>query len=358
MFMKRITALALITALIPTMALHAQERLKPVKIMTVEAGVPAQQRQFFGQVFARQSVDLAFQVSGQLVDFPVIEGEMIPKGALIAQLDLETFELTLEQAKLQQDQAKRTLERLQQLSNSSASQVRIDDAATSLALADVTVKNAQYALDHATLSAPFDALVASREIANFTTVNAGTPAVRLHDMSEIHIEVDVPEVLFLRTGPKSGVSFIAKFPFSDEEFPLTLREFNAEASDVGQSFRVTLGMNPPEGVRVLPGASATVVASGLKQNSDEALLPNSAVFIDEVGVTSVMIFTPDTAKSTEASDGQEIGKVHIIPVVVSPLHNAAGLVVSGLEPDVEIVSVGGAALADGQSVRRFAGFGN
>ena len=46
--------------------LHAQEVLKPVKLMATEAGNVRLERQFFGQVKAKETVDLAFQVPGQI----------------------------------------------------------------------------------------------------------------------------------------------------------------------------------------------------------------------------------------------------------------------------------------------------
>ena len=79
----------------------AQDVLKPVKLMVVSEAPVAFERQFFGQVKARQSVDLAFQVGGQIVDFPVTEGLNIGEGDVIARLDLEIFELQLNQAILQ-----------------------------------------------------------------------------------------------------------------------------------------------------------------------------------------------------------------------------------------------------------------
>lgn len=331
------------------MGLQAQEPLKPVKLITAEAGKIDKTRQFFGQVVARQTVDLAFQVSGQIVELPVIEGAMIKKGDLIAQLDLESFELALEQAQLQEEQAERTLDRLKQLSARTASQVQIDDTATELALAKVAVKNAEYALKHATLLAPFDALVANRELANFTTITAGTPVVRLHDMSEVGIEVDVPEILFLGLDQSENFNIQARFPASDTLYPLRLREFEAETTKVGQSFRVTLGMDPPEGVRILPGASVTVIASVPGVDPGGVLLPKQAVFIDENGDPAVMVFSP--------ADAEE-GQVNKLLVEVAPAQENAVLVTSGIAAGTEIVAAGGAALTDGQPVRRFAGFGN
>ncbi|THH36273.1 efflux RND transporter periplasmic adaptor subunit [Aliishimia ponticola] len=347
--MKRILALSLLTASALSQPVVAQEPLKPVKLVTAVDGSTAVKRHFFGHVVARQTVDLAFQVDGQLVEFPVIEGAVVPKGNLIAQLDLEPFELSLEQARLQRDQAQRTATRLDRLSSNTASQVAIDDAATALALADVAVRNAEYALDHATLHAPFDALVATRNVANFTTIGAGTPVVRLHDMSEVRIEVDIPEVLFLRANKSPDLEIVARFPASDRLFPAVVREFNAETSEVAQSFRVTLGIVPEEGMNVLPGASATIIAS-IPGEADAGIdVPHTAVFVGDDGKTYVMVFTPK---------GAQEGQLTRTEVVVEPTLNGGLRIVSGLEPGEEVVAAGGSALKDGQTVRRFAGFGN
>lgn len=349
MSLKPVLALTIMAALAPALPALADTALKPVKIVTAQLGGTEVTRRFFGHVVARQTVDLAFQVGGQLVQFPVIEGEVVKQGKMVAQLDLESFELSLTQAQLQKEQAERTLTRLNQLSGSTASQVRIDDAGTQVALAEVTVKNAEFALKHATLSTPFDALVAARNVANFTTIGAGTPVVRLHDMSEVRIEVDIPEVLFLRAEAAPNVQLQAQFPSSDELFPLELREFNAETSKVGQSFRVTMAMTPPKGLRILPGASAIVIATIKEEHQNSILLPKTAVFVDENGTPSVMVFSPKGAANGTLSK-------HAVKVAPAPKEGI--LVIDGLEADSEIVAAGGAALKHGQSVRRFAGFGN
>ncbi|UYV38140.1 efflux RND transporter periplasmic adaptor subunit [Rhodobacteraceae bacterium D3-12] len=349
MLMTYPRVVALVSAIFLAFPVGAQELLKPVKLIVAQNGGTEVTRQFYGSVVARQTVDLAFQVGGQLQSIPVIEGVTVKQGELVAQLDLESFELALKQAKLQKEQADRTLARLKRLSGSTVSQVSIDDAATAAALADVAVKNAEFALNHATLYAPFDALVAARDVANYTTIAAGTPVVRLHDMSEIRIEVDIPEVLFLRADAAPDVELHAKFPSSDKIFPAQLREFNAETSKVGQSYRVTLGMTPPKGVRILPGASATVIATIKGEHKDAILLPKTAVFVDAAGKPSVLVFAPKGASEGTLSKRN---------VTVAQAPEGGILVVSGLEPGLEIVAAGGAALEDGQKVRRFAGFGN
>ncbi len=335
----------LLAALATAIPAWADDPVKPVKLMAVEAADRATVRHFFGQVVARQTVDLAFQVGGQIVELPVIEGETIAAGDLIAELDLETFELSLDQARLQKEQADRTVTRLQQLSGAAVSQVTIDDAITQAGLSEIAVRNAEYALEHATLTAPFDALVASRNVANFTTISAGTPVVRLHDMSELRIEIDVPEVLFQRAGEDPDVEISAQFPVSSDVFPLEVREFNAETSSIGQTFRLTFGMTPPEGLRVLPGSSVTVTAR-LNGGAGGIAVPPSAILPIQGG-TAVLVFSPQ---------GAEEGEIERRMVEIEPTDEGGFLVRSGLEPGEEIVVAGVAALSDGQTVRRFTGF--
>ncbi|MEM8657962.1 MAG: efflux RND transporter periplasmic adaptor subunit, partial [Pseudomonadota bacterium] len=325
----------------------AQTAEKPVKLITVDERAGVLERQFFGLVVARQTVDLAFQVAGQIVKFPAIEGQSVPQGGLIAQLDLEPFELTLRQAMLQKEQADRNVVRLEQLRNSAVSQVAIDDARTQAGLADIAVRNAEYALEHATLPAPFDGLIATRNMANFTTVDAGTPIVRLHDMSELRIEIDVPEILFQRAGEDPDVEVTAKFPTDPAIYPLEVREFNAETSAIGQTFRITFALPSEVGLSVLPGSSVTVLTR-LNEGDTAITVPASALKPGPDEALSVLVFSGEG----------ETGTLEERPVEVEVAETGGFKVVSGLEDGEEIVAAGVAALEAGQTVRRFSGFSN
>ncbi|MFY0615867.1 MAG: efflux RND transporter periplasmic adaptor subunit [Shimia sp.] len=322
--------------------------IKPVKLMQVTEAPVAFSRQFFGQVKARQSVDLAFQVAGQIIAFGVTEGNDIKKGDTIAELDQEIFELQLDQARLQKGQADRTVLRLEKLRGNTVSQVTLDDAETAASLAEIAVRNAEWSLHHATLTAPFDALVSSRNVEIFSTVSSGTPVVRIHDLSELHIEVDVPEILFQRADRDPNVTITAKFPGSDEEHVLKVREFDAETSSIGQTFRITFWMAPPEDRVILPGSSVTVSVKA-SEPSTGILLPATAIVINDAGAIGVMRFDP--VGGTE-------GAVTWVPVATEPALAGKLRVTSGLNDGDEVVLTGGGTLTDGQTVRRFVGFGN
>ncbi len=344
-------ALLLVPALLWAVNAPAQEPDDAVplaKIITVTESDGAIQRQFFGRVAARETVDLAFQVAGQLNQLPIAEGEPLAKGALIAQLDLEPFQIALDQALAQKEQADRSLERLSQLSRVAVSQAEVDDAKTLSDLMAIAVRNAERSLKNATLLAPYDALVASRHVANFSTVGAGAPIVRLHDMSELQIEIDVPEVLFQSAGEYPDVRVEAEFPAIARRFPLEVREFKAETSEVGQTFRIILAMPPPKDREILPGSSATVFATLFGPES-RLVIPSSAIVFEPDGTSQVMVYTP-------SADDPDLGTVKAETVEVTPTDNGNVLVTRGLTAGMEIIASGGSNLRDGDTVRRFSGF--
>ena len=338
----------LVLSLLSAMPVMAQEQLRLAKIVSVNAFDGSIERQFFGRVTAKETVDLAFQVSGQIIEFPAIEGEPIAEGGLIAKLDLEPFQLALDQALTQQAQADRNLARYAQLQGGAVSQVSVDDAKTQAELSSIAVRDAERALRHATLVTPFTALVASRNMANYSTVGAGTPVVRIHDMSELRIEIDVPEIIFQTAGEDPDVDLSAKFPAIDEEFDLQVREFNAETSSVGQTFRITLGMPPPNGRVILPGSSVTVTAI-LKGGLPRILIPSSSIVTASDGSPQVLVFEPT---------GDNEGTVKLVPIEIEPTPYGEVQVISGLSAGQEIVASGAAQLADGERVQRFTGFTN
>jgi RND family efflux transporter MFP subunit len=116
------------------------ELIRPVKTMLVAAGEDVRIRSFPGTVEASRRVELAFQVSGLLVDFPVKEGQEVKKGDLIGQVRKDEFEARLNALQGQLDQARAELvalrlgerpeERLRRESQVRAAQARLANVRT------------------------------------------------------------------------------------------------------------------------------------------------------------------------------------------------------------------------------------
>jgi membrane fusion protein, multidrug efflux system len=88
------------------------EDVRPVETMTLADGNALEVRTFTGRVDPSKRIELAFQVPGILVNFPVKAGQKVSKGQIIAQLRLAEFQARLETVQGQFDQARAALDAL------------------------------------------------------------------------------------------------------------------------------------------------------------------------------------------------------------------------------------------------------
>ena len=70
---------------------------RPVKIITVAGTENNDAVSLPGKTRANRRADLSFKVAGPLVNFPVEEGQKIPKGKLIARIDPRDFETNIKE---------------------------------------------------------------------------------------------------------------------------------------------------------------------------------------------------------------------------------------------------------------------
>ena len=323
---------------------EAAAEVRPVFVQTMIVPSPEQNltRQFFGQVAALETVDISFEVGGYLTMLDAREGALVAQGDLLGQLDLGPFERAVERAELTLAQAERDLERANTLAQRNVtSAVQAENAATARDLADVALREAREALADATIAAPFDALVADRLGTAFTNVEPGTPILRLHNMSEIRVEFDLPERLLTVIGDPADVTFTGQYVGREAGIPLSFREFRAETTGVGQSYTISLAAAPVKDVRLLPGRTMTVMAI-LQQQLDGLLLPASAIANHPGGGQTVVA----VVQRGDALVAEQI------PVEVQS-SNGADFAVVGLEPGIEIVEIGAHLIADGTQIQRF-----
>jgi RND family efflux transporter MFP subunit len=312
-----------------------------VRTVVVEAPAETETRQFFGQVRARETVDLSFKVAGTMTLLVPEEGQRVARGEVLAELDLDPFRRALERAELQFEMARREADRAALLAERQAgAAARAEDAATARDLAEVALRDARAALADATLRAPFDGLVAARITPAFSAVAPGQPVLRLHDLSELRVEIAVPEQLFQRIGGLAPVAFAAELPGGGEA-PLRLVAFQPDTDRIGQSYRVTLAFETA--VPLLPGASVTVRAT-IPTPARGVEVPASALVAGNARDASVLVLVPQ-------------GDAFVLrrqPVTVVT-GTGSRFAVEGLPPGAEIVAAGAHRLREGQTVRRYTG---
>jgi RND family efflux transporter MFP subunit len=194
-------------------------------------------------------------------------------------------------------------------------------------------------LDYTRLHAPFDGTVSAVYVENFQTVLARERIVRLLDTSHIEMIVDMPESLISVVGYVNEV--VVKFDaFPSLKIPAEIKEVGNEASSTTRTYPVTVIMDQPENVKILPGMSGS--AHGKVDSPDHVeietmVIPESAIFMDEKGETSVWIIDEGamTTKRHTVSTGEMTPR---------------GIFVTGLEPGQWVATAGVHFLREGQKV--------
>lgn len=330
----------------PLAGLAAVAEPTPRPVLTVVAEHPAAlaERRFFGIVTARETLMLAFDVGGRIDMVAAVEGQRVSAGEILARLRLSPFERALARAEIARGTAERESARAAALVASAAiSAARAEDAAAVLALADVALGDAREALADATLRAPVDGMVVARLVPPFATVEPGQPVLTLHDLSEIRVEIVLPERLVTRIGTLDAVSFEATMPGDSSPTTLAVAEFRAEADRIGQGYRLALALPEGAATRLLPGASLEVTAR-LPAEGDALALPPAAVQVGADGAAFVVALT-ETATGPVATH---------LPVEVRST-DGVSVRVTGIAPGVEVVAAGAHLVTEGETVRRFTG---
>ncbi|MDP5208687.1 efflux RND transporter periplasmic adaptor subunit [Microbulbifer sp. 2205BS26-8] len=316
--------------------------LLPVKVATVTSGAESTGRQFAGRVKAVQSVDLSFQVGGKLDLLNFLEGEILPKGTLIAELDDRDYRRRVKEARVNVELLEKTLKRQRSLAGSKVvSQQQLDEVESNFNLAKVALEKAEQDLAYTKLRVPFDALATRQLVENYTNVQPGQAIVRLQNISEVRIQISVPEKM-LATVSKDRISSVnAEFEFLPERaFALEYREHQTEADSVTQTYIVELGMPRPENVQILPGMTARVKVK-LKEEKGGLWVPLAAVQTGADGNPYVWQINADQSVSRA-------------PVALGRTDGESVQVVEGLSLAMKLVAAGGQHLYEGAKVRNYA----
>ena len=320
----------------------AEQSVRPARLFVVEESAQTQVYDFVGRVEAAQSIDMAFEVTGPLAQIPILEGETVTKGGLIAALDATAFELAVREAEMQLKLAAQDLDRKRNLlQNRGIAKSVVDDAQTNFQLQRVRLDQARESLADSRLEAPFDAYVSRRYLDNFVYVSAGQPIARLSDHSRLLVVANIPEGLRATATQDQVVRIFARFDFAtDAEFDLTFHETRGEADAVAQTYEVSFSMSVPEAYTILPGMTATVVVELRDQKGSSAtLIPTSALVAGADDRFYVWVYDPETQGVSRRSVD-----------VATPL--LAGVPVrAGLKDGDMIVATGASQLSEGMRVR-------
>lgn len=326
--------------------------VRPIKMLTI-GGATGGTREYPGRLRAGQQADMAFEVSGRIVEFVYREGDPVKEGAVLARLDSRDYVNQLDQAKAAEKNRRTYLGRIAQAHKTGAvSDQDLNDAEAQVEVAAAEVKIKQKAVDDTLLRAPFDGTMSRKLVEDFANVQAKQAVLIFEDPSHMEIKVSVPErdlagrrrprqtpeQITARLQPKVIVTSLP-----DQAFPARVKELATTADPTTRTFEATFTFQPGDELSVLPGMTGRVVLQAAADESagGEVLIPASAAVADENGDAAVWIVDP-----TEQT-------VSMRPVTLGALRGDEVRVTAGLSRGDTIAVSGMTMLRPGLKVRRW-----
>ncbi len=331
---------------------------RSVKAIQVVGPSTLSSRSFPGRAEAGQAVNLSFRVGGPLIELPAEVGDRVKQGDLVARIDPTDYQSVVSNLEGQQQSAQATANRAQadferidrtfrqdpgattEMALDRARQLRDSTAATSRS-ASAMVTGARDQLSYTSLSAPFDGEVVETYVENFETVVPMQSVLRIVDPTRIEFTISVPE------NQIGYAPYVTSVQVSFDALPgikvtAVIKEISKEASRATRTYPVTLAMDQPEGVDILPGMAGEALL--------EAELPEDSVRLGIQIPTTALFTEDDTEKSYVWVIDQATNTLERREVQTGDLSEFGILIKSGLEAGDWVVVAGASLLSAGEEV--------
>jgi RND family efflux transporter MFP subunit len=309
-----------------------EETVRPVKVFKAGNKISGLTgRSFPGRAEANTEVNLGFEAGGILIERPVDRGDDVKKGQLLARLDPRDFKNELAAAKAERERARAYRDRIAEaLKARAVARQDLTDAEARLKEAIAREEIKRKALDDSHIYAPYDGVIAFTYFDEFKRVQAKEKVLRLLDISKIKFTVDLPESLISYV-PYVTKAWVAYDAFPGRKIPAKIKEVGTEASDTTRTYPVTLIMDQPKDIKILPGMAGKV--SGESPDSPHIAGGKG------VEIPGAAVFTPDTEKqdyvwvineSTQTVHRRKVktGKLTIDGIIIDEGLNLGELVVT------------------------------
>lgn len=333
---------------------NAPERVRAIKTFTVTQPAGGQTRSFSGSLAAASTASLSFSVGGTTATVNVAAGDVVRAGDVLAELDPEPLTLDVEEAQSKlasaqatYDEKLTTVDRQRTLYEKGwLAKAGLDQALAAFEVADgeVNVARSRLAaternLGKAILTAPFDGVIANRDVEPFQEVSAGEALFQINANGAMEVDLSVPDTIVGRIAPGAAVS-IDVSTVAGCGCMGRITEIGV-ASGAANAVQVTAVLSETrEGI--LPGMSAEVELP-LTGSTEQSgfLIPLTAISPgDDQAQGYVFVFDADqrVVRKTAVTPGQGV------------LENLVA-VSSGVGAGDVVASAGVSFLRDGQTVK-------
>jgi RND family efflux transporter MFP subunit len=354
---KRVVHGSCLLLLVTSLFVLADEKATPVSVVATTVAAVYDEVPLSGSVTARRVSRISPKIEGFVAELLVDEGDEIKSGDALLYLDpvmakiglarvqaqLQEAEASLSEAKRQRDEAAELLKKKH--TSATNHEARVADVAIKTAVLNrlkAELSQQQETLSRHTVYAPFDGVIASKEIEVGEWVDTGTSLLELVEISILRINVQVPQIYFgqIRKGTAAILKFDA-FPERSFDASVTMKIPAGNAST--RTFPLRMEIKNEEGI-IAPGMSARVRIK-LQREAEAMLLPRDAIVRKPDGSELVWLVVKSGASTIARSIQVKTGRAYrdSVEVFSSELLPGTKVVIRGNEilradQNVKIVS--------------------
>jgi RND family efflux transporter MFP subunit len=348
---------------------------RPVRVEKVTTEVPATGLRYSAAIQPYEQVQLAFKVGGYVREVRQVrdgggrsrnlqQGDPVARGTVLARVDLADYQEKVNQAKAQLAEAEASLARVRADAARAESLykdqalTRPDYEAATSGLAGATARvdaaraqleATQLSLKDATLVAPADGVVLSRNIELGSLAGVGTVGFVVADLTRVKAVFGVPDLLVQRVKIGTGLR-VTTDAYGSAEFPGQVTAVSPAADTQSRVFSVEVTIPNPDG-RLKPGMIGTVEVAAPH-------LPDIPPGSPTVSVSAIVKSSRAGAYAVFVADGpDDEATARARDVTLGPISGNRVAVASGLKVGDRVVVSGASLLVDGDRVRVIPGEG-
>ncbi|MFK0691915.1 efflux RND transporter periplasmic adaptor subunit [Mesorhizobium sp. IMUNJ 23033] len=305
---------------------------RTVAVVTPPRKTYARAIRISGLTEADKRAVLATRVAGIIDKLPVKQGQHVKTGDLVLMLATEEKLSAVSNARqlLAQRQAElAAAERLAKTGN--LPKLQLDNARSSLTLAQSVLEAMQAELGRNEVKAPFDGIIDRVPVEVGSSVMAGGEVATILKLDPVIARGEVSErdLRYIKIGDEANVRLV-----NDQKVTGTVRYISRDASSQTRTFRVEVAIPNADG-SIPAGMTAEIALSA--QPTDAVMLPRSVVTLGDKG---------DLGIRTVGKDN----KVAFFPIdLVDDTPN--GLVLGGIPDDARIIVAGQELVKEGDLVK-------
>jgi RND family efflux transporter MFP subunit len=283
-----------------------------------------------GSVLSLRDARIAAELNGRLTWVAEV-GDRVARGEPVATIDVHLLDLQLrnDEAQIARIQAdidynRRQAARLQRLARqNNTAQSELDQIESGLAMlaqelriAEVTRDRTRYDLERSQVRAPFDGVVAAREVAAGEYTTTGATLVRLVDTEALEISVAAP----LRVARYNRAGATADVEADGVQFASTIRGAVPVGDSQSRMMELRLHADPDQlyiGEAVTVSLAESRAQSTLSVPRDALVLRNQETFVYAINEDDTAVRVPVTAGNGSGADITVTGDLTPgLPVVI------------------------------------------